>query len=79
MTRYLILFISVHILFFALFAVALYQGALWGRRLPGFVMAWLVGAVAVTLKPSLVYFVTAYVAMLDIALVLLIAGGDVGT
>jgi len=76
MTRYLILLLSVHILSFALFAVAFYQGVLWGRRLPGFVIAWLVGAAAVALKPSLVYAVTAYVAMLDIALVLLVSGGD---
>lgn len=64
-------------LFFILLAVGWYMGRLWGRRIAGFLVAWLAGNVAAHLFPAAGPLFTAYVALLDVALILIVFRGDI--
>lgn len=64
-------------LFFILLAVGWYMGRLWGRRIVGFLAAWLAGNVAAHLFPVVGPLFTAYVALLDVALILVVFKGDI--
>ena len=65
------------VLFVILLAAGWYLGRLWGRRIVTFVALWLAGAVTVSLFPQIAPAFTAWIALLDIALVLIVFKGDV--
>jgi hypothetical protein len=66
-----------HALFFILLAVGWRRGQLWGRGILMFLAAWLAGIVAATMLPGGALLFTAYVAIMDVVLILIIFKGDI--
>ena len=69
--------ILVHLIFWVLAAAGWYLGRLTGRRLGFFVAIWLVGVVGLPFLPMGALWLTAFVALVDIVLVLIVFKGDI--
>ena len=66
-----------HIAFFALLLAGIWMRELTGRRVVVFLLLWLAGLVGLSFLTYGALLFTAYVAVLDVVLVLMIFKGDV--
>jgi hypothetical protein len=65
------------ILFFVLMAAGWYLGRLRSPQLVTFLVVWLAGLLAAGLLPLMAPLFTAYVALVDVVLILVIFRGDI--